>query len=296
VNQGRPPDRRDVGNVETATSGGIHRQHRNAGRVHHEVRRDEIAEVAHGTKGRVDRFAFQERVRPRFAGQRLVPRRSRVDGNESGRVISEGRDHVGIERVPRTTADHRCCTVGTTEHPLKGGVSGHVNNPHRQRYLIAPHTTWVTFAVPTLGDVCEQAAHRRMDAEPVGEHRGHLAKRSDLMLEDPGEPWKAAGELPGTRDRRAAWWRHRTEEAGCHFCPRREPARSGIRRERVVGAEQLRGDVGVCGAPDVEQLTRVVGLGCRRRINVQAIGQPHREQRAVQAVLQRHADAEVRRK
>ena len=107
----------------------------------------------HGSKGRVDRLAFQERVRPRFAGQRFVPRRSRVDGNEPGRVISEGRDHVGIERVPRTTADHRRRMVGTTEHPLEGGVSGDVNDPHRQRYLVASRTTWLTLAVPTLGDV-----------------------------------------------------------------------------------------------------------------------------------------------
>ena len=117
--------------------------------------RDEIAEVAHCSKGPVDRLAFQERVRLRFAGKRFVPGRRRIDCKESGRVISEGRDHVGIERVPRTTTDHRCCMIGTTEHPLEGGVSGDVNDPHRQRYLVAPRTTWLTLAVPPLGDVLE---------------------------------------------------------------------------------------------------------------------------------------------
>jgi hypothetical protein len=101
-----------------------------------------------------------------------------------------------------------------------------------------------------------------MDAEPVGEHRAHLAERSDLMLEDPGDPWKAAGSCPARVIGAPPGGATALRKAGCHFCPRPESARSGVRRERVVVAEQLRGDVGVGCAPDVEQLTHVVGLGC----------------------------------
>jgi hypothetical protein len=48
---------------------------------------------------------------------------------------------------------------------------------------------WLTLAVPTLGDVCEQWTHGRNYAEPIREHPGHLAERSDVMLDDLGDRW-----------------------------------------------------------------------------------------------------------
>ena len=143
--------------------------------------------------------------------------------------------------------------------------------------------------------MAEQGADGSGDTEPVSEHPRHLAERGEVVLEDPGDPGQAAGELPGPHDGRAAGRSHRADEPGRHLRPRPEPVRCGVRRECVVGAEEVRGDVGVGGAPDVEQLARVVGLACGLGVDTQAVGQPHGEQRAVQAVLQRYADAEVGR-
>ena len=156
VNKRRPPNRRDVGHVETAASGCVHSQHRDASRVSDEVRRDEIAKSP--MAARALSIEPPSRSVCGLGSQASVSSQAEAASiaKNPGRVISEGRDNFGIERVPRTTADHRCCMLGATEHPLEGGVSGHVNDPHRQRYLVAPRTTWLTLAVPTLGDVCEQ--------------------------------------------------------------------------------------------------------------------------------------------
>jgi hypothetical protein len=72
-----------------------------------------------------------------------------------------------------------------------------------------------------------------------------------------------------------------------------EPARRGIRRQHI-GAElaaELFGDDG--GAADVKQQARVVRLRRGFRIEAQALAEAHREQRAVQPVLEGHPYAEI---
>ena len=66
-------------------------------------------------------------------------------------------------------------------------------------------------------------------------------------------------------------------------------------RQRLVIAEDFGGDVRVRRASDVTQQARVVRLRGRLRVYAQALGEPHREQRALQTVLKRHTDAQVRR-
>ena len=122
-----------------------------------------------------------------------------------------------------------------------------------------------------------------------------LAESGEMFLEDRGDPGKAVGKLAGAHERRAARRRDRAQEAGDHLGPRPEAGGSRVPRQRVVGAEDLGGDVGIGRAADVEQQARVVRLRRRLRIDAQTVGKPHREQRAVQPVLERHPDAEVRR-
>jgi hypothetical protein len=98
-------------------------------------------------------------VRLRFARQRFFPCRSRIDRKKLNPLISEGGDDLRIEGVPGTPTDHRYCIFGATEHPLEGGVSSYMNDPHCPRYLVAHRKAWLTLAVPTLGDVSEQRCY-----------------------------------------------------------------------------------------------------------------------------------------
>jgi hypothetical protein len=116
-----------------------------------------------------------------------------------------------------------------------------------------------------------------------------------MFLEHRGNPGKPVGKLAGTHERRATRRGHRSQESGHHLGPRPEPDRSRICRQRVVSAEDLSRDVRIRGATDIEQQTRGVRLRRRLRVDTQTVCQPHREQRAVQPMLEGHPDAKVRR-
>ena len=250
----RTPKRRDVSHVETAASGCIHSQPRDTGGVSDEARRNKIS------KSPIAARALS--IEPLSNGRCGLGSQASVSSMayhhaKTRSLAGEGCCNFGIECMPRTTADHRCCIFGATEHPLEGGVSSHMNDPHCQRYLVAPRTPWLTLAVPTLGDVYEQWTHGRNDAEPIGEHPGHLAELSDVMLDDLGECWNAPCELTSAGDG--------VPPGGA--TARKKPAVISARDPNLLGdayvvrrrrPEELRGDIGVGGASDVEQLARVV--------------------------------------
>ena len=58
-----------------------------------------------------------------------------------------------------------------------------------------------------------------------------------------------------------------------------------------MATEDLCSDICIGGAADVEEKTRVVGLRRGLRVDAHPIGKSHREQSALQAVLERHHDA-----
>jgi hypothetical protein len=66
-----------------------------------------------------------------------------------------------------------------------------------------------------------------------------------------------------------------------------------VRRQRPL-VEQLGGDLGIGGAAGIEQQARVIRLRRRLGVDSQAFTKPHREQRAVQAVLEGQPHAQVR--
>jgi hypothetical protein len=61
----------------------------------------------------------------------------------------------------------------------------------------------------------------------------------------------------------------------------------------MVLAEDPSFDLGTSGTADVEEEAREVGLGRHLGIDPQALSDPHRDQRAVQPVLERRTDTEV---
>ena len=228
--------------------------------------------------------------------ERLLPHRPALGGGEDprGLVGQQGRDGR-VEGAPGPLADHRRGDVVAPEHALEGGVAGDVDDPHGQRDLLAPDAAGLALAVPPLGDVGEQPLHGPGQAEPVGQHGRHLAERGDVALEHPGR-----GRQP------AAICRARTgvglpESARARRIPAVISACDpnlvghGVPGQRVVVAEQLGGHVRVGGAAHVEQQAGVVGLGRRLLVDAEPLGQPHRVQGALQAVLEGHVDAEVRR-
>jgi hypothetical protein len=62
-----------------------------------------------------------------------------------------------------------------------------------------------------------------------------------------------------------------------------------------VAAEELRGDVGVGHAGGMKQQARVVRLSQRVGVGAQALPEPRREQRALQAMLERQPHTEIGR-
>ena len=139
-----------------------------------------------------------------------------------------------------------------------------MNDAHGQRDLVVLRTTGLALAVPALGDVTEQRAYRPREPKPVGEHVRDLAEGGEMFLEDQRDPGQPVRELAGAHERRAVRRSDRAKEAGHHLRPRPEPGRSRVPRQRVVGAEDLGGDVGIGRAADVEQQAGVVRL--RRRL------------------------------
>ena len=95
-------------------------------------------------------------------------------------------------------------------------------------------------------------------------------------------------------DRRGAVRRsQRPHDAGDGLGPSAEHDRREVRGQGPL-IEQVGDDLGVGGATDVEQQARVVGLGRGLRIDAQALGESHRDQGAVQTVLEGKTGAEIR--
>jgi hypothetical protein len=170
-----------------------------------------------------------------------------------------------------------------------------VDDAHRQRDLVLLCASGLALAIPALGDVAEQGADGPWNPEPVGQHLCHFAEGREMFFEHERDPRKAEGKLTRAHEWRVSWRGDRAQEAGDHLSPRPESDRGRVRRQSVIGAEELGGDVGVGRAADVEQQARVVRLRRRLRIDAQTIGKPHCNKRALQPVLERNSDAEVRR-
>jgi hypothetical protein len=64
-----------------------------------------------------------------------------------------------------------------------------------------------------------------------------------------------------------------------------------MRRQRI--AVDLRSDVRIRGAARVGQQARVVRLPANLAVDAETVGEPHRNQRAAQTVLERKTHAEV---
>jgi hypothetical protein len=106
---------------------------------------------------------------------------------------------------------------------------------------------------------------------------------------------KPARDLRGAHRRRGARRRQGAHDPRDHLRPRSEHDRGEIRDQRSVIAKDLSGDFGIRRATDIEQKAGVVRLRRCFHVDAEALAEAHRDQRALQAVLEGQAHPEVRR-
>ena len=148
VDQRRAPNRRDSSaspnrHCRAARAANV----RHAGGVPDQVRGVRSAKSPMAASARSIDSPSRIGCGARLAGERFVPCR-RVASSARNWAASSAR----VPRPPDRTRDRPARGrprrhVSATEHPLERGVSGDVNDPHRQRYLPAPRTSWLALAV-----------------------------------------------------------------------------------------------------------------------------------------------------
>jgi hypothetical protein len=207
--------------------------------------------------------------------------------------VGEAGGDGGIEGMPRPAAHDPRGHLRAGDHPLDAGVAGDVRDAHGERDLRAAREAELALAVPALGEAGEQPLDRGRQADPVGQHRGDLAGRLDVAAVGPDRARQLAGDA-GRPHRRRSFLRHERAQRGERGLPLR-PEHGGPQVRQHPGlAEQVRRDVRVRGAADVEQQARVVGLPLGLGVDAEPLGQPHRGERALEPVLEREPGGEVR--
>jgi hypothetical protein len=129
----------------------------------------------------------------------------------------------------------------------------------------------------------------------MGKELRDLAISVDYLFELPGKFRQRASNQGRPYQRWLVGRRYRSHHARHHLDPGSESDRSGVGRESVLSAEDFGRHHSGGGATDVKQHAPVIGLPCCLLINTQTCGKPHRNQRAVEAMFQRHADGQVGR-
>ena len=256
----------------------------------------EIGEVPHRRECAVDRLVLEHYARARLQREHVLPHRgARLERKDLGGVVGEPCGDHRVEGASCSLADDLRGERVAAEHPLERCIPRHMRDPHRQRELVTLRAARVTLAVPALGEVRELGPYGGGEAQPVAQHLPDLAESGD-------EPLELLARLRELAHGRSGAYRLRATRRGqgahdpCHrLCSGPESRRSRVCRQRILTTEELGGGLGARGAAHMEQQARVVRLRRGLGVHAQTLAQPHREQRALEAVLERHADAEVGR-
>ena len=180
-----------------------------------------------------------------------------------GTVCHAGRD-LGIERVPRALADEAHGVLHSTQQTLEGGVNGDVDDPHRQRDLLPLRAAERSPAVPALGEIGEEACHRR--GKRRSRRPASLPPRTSPSGADAAlGPSSAARARPGRRARAPTYRARAARGEAPTRTSRPDPYMTGVKMSGQRVAEDLGGDVRIGGAARVGEQAGVVGMRRRRR-------------------------------
>ena len=208
-------------------------------------------------------------------------------------MVGEAGGDLRVEGVPRAVSDEAHDAFLASEQALEGGIDGEMDDPHRQRDPIAFRAAQRAVAVPALEPVREEAFHRPERPNPSASipATSHVAVRcgriSRAILGSRRATWPArtSPRLSGSGSARMSPVR----------TSRPDPYLTGWKWAESESPKISGGDVRVRGAARMGEEAGVVGLRHVLAVDAEAVGEPHRDQRAVQAVLEREPHAEVRR-
>ena len=161
VDERRVSKRSDAGFVHPAALRRRCGELRHGRRVTRQIRRDQIGEVAHRRERAIERLALEKQRRTWLAGERLLPDRGvLVPGEDLPGMVGEAGGDLRVEGVPGTIAGQPHDAFLASEQALEGGIHREMDDPHRQRDLVAFRAAQRAVAVPALEPVGEKALHR----------------------------------------------------------------------------------------------------------------------------------------
>ena len=232
-------------------------------------------------------------MRTRFGGHHGVPRRTLVrPGEHGGRVTGEDRDDRRVERVARPLGEDVHGMLLPAEPPLEGRITGDVHDAQGQGQLSAAEPARFAPAVPALGDRGEQRRDVPARTHAGTEPRPHLADGAEMLPVGRGG-LRQASSHPSGLDGQCPGPGKGVHESRDGLRPRAEQHRVQVATEGAL-VEELRDHLGIGSAPDVEEQTPVVRAPRGRLVHTESVAEAHRDQRAVESVLERKAPREIR--
>ena len=206
------------------------------------------------------------------------------------RCVREARGDARVERVPRSLANDRArrsprrpAGAGTRRPVRRARSASRAGSPPPPRGQPA-------LAVPAFGQADEELLHSRGEPEPRGEHLRDLADRGEVRIPLPARLRQPSGELERPHGRGSSGLRQGA--TGAHRAARAS-TRTSRARARCVSRRTSRRHSASVVQPDVHQQACEVRLRGRGTVDSQPVGQPHRDERAVEPVLEREAHGEV---
>ena len=282
--------------VETAELARKFRQPRDSGRVSEQERRHQVGEVPDGTQGLVDRAALQHALRSRLGIQDLRPDRAlRVPGKDLPRAARKGLGDVRVESTPGPAPNHPDGEVVATEQVLERGVTRHLRDAHGEGNGVASRSSRKALPVPAVVEVHEHRSKVCRECEPPEQHLCHVAVRRRDVRERSHQSRHPACQSCRAHQRRVARGRQRASHAGRPAARAVEADRGGVRRQRVVVAEDTSRSQRRSRAADGEQQGDVEGLGCGLGVGAQTLSESAGDHCAVETMLERHSGGQVRR-
>ena len=248
----------------------------------------QVGEVAHGREGLVNGRAGEHQRVTRLAREYDVPQGLLTVGHQLVGMGAELLRDVGIMSPAGARPDNVDGVLLTTDPPLDRRIPRDSHDAQRKGDGIALQAKKAALAVPTLGELPEQAVDRCGKTEALAQHLGDLAHRGHVCGMAAHRPRQRPGDLERPREPAGLRVGDRAND------PTNDLARAAVDRgvevlQHRAPREQLGRDLSVGGAADVVEQAAVEGLRGNLVVDAKAAGEPGGDDRALQAVLKRQS-------